>query len=141
MPFAPVLEEGSDHGNAGTSAFCTSSGDTMWVPSSALPRDILQSWCRRDSISQRNCKQYRALGSMKNGGCSKTSILKLPLNFFFSMVATLARLLSAEPRRKQHPKMTRSSPPQNHIHIQIHTAYSEQKALSMIMFSNRKFSN
>jgi hypothetical protein len=98
MPFAPVSEEGSDHGNAGTSAFCPSSGDTMWVPSSALPRDILQSWCRRDSVSQRNCKQFRALGSMKNDGCSKTSMLKRPVKcFFFPMVAILARLLSAEP--------------------------------------------
>jgi hypothetical protein len=84
MPFAPVSEEGSDHGNAGTSAFCPSSGDTMWVPSSASPRDILQSWCRRDSISQRNCKQFRALGSMKDAECSKTGMLKLPLKFFFS---------------------------------------------------------
>lgn len=83
MPFAPVLEEDSDHGNAGTSAFCPSSGDTMWVPSSASPRDILQSWCRRDSISQRNCKQFRALGSMRNDGYSKTSMLKRTLSFFF----------------------------------------------------------
>jgi hypothetical protein len=47
MPFAPVSEEGSDDGNAGTSAFCPSSGDTMGVPSSVSPRDILQFWCRR----------------------------------------------------------------------------------------------
>ena len=94
MPFAPVSEEGSDHGNAGTSAFCPSSGDTMWVPSSASPRDILQSWCRRDSISQRNCKQFRALGSMKDAERSKTGMLKLPLKFFFPMVAMFGKAVA-----------------------------------------------
>jgi hypothetical protein len=69
--------------------------------------------CRRDSISQRNCRQFRALGSMKNDRCSKASVLKCPLKFFFRWSRRWEGRC-CRPNRggsRQHPKMTPHSHP------------------------------